>query len=256
MSYILDALRRADAERELGEVPTLHTQAAPLASSDDGFDAPPAKWGRWVAVVLGLLAASAVAWLWLRPGAAEPKSAVVLTAPAAQRMAPAPTPPQSLPQLEPTIAPVAEKASEFVVQPPATQVQTAVAPDVLQKKAASPTAGIAGLAGRAASAGAPKTTPPPASPRTEPKTTTKAVTAAPRDSVVGVNDLPEAIRREQPKLSVGGAMHSANPANRMLILNGQVFHEGDQVTADLVLEQIKLKSAVLVYKGYRYSISY
>ncbi len=73
---------------------------------------------------------------------------------------------------------------------------------------------------------------------------------------MGVNDLPEAIRREQPKLSVGGAMHSANPANRMLILNGQVFHEGDQVTADLVLEQIKLKSAVLVYKGYRYSISY
>ena len=256
MSYILDALRRADAERELGEVPTLHTQAAPLASSDDGFDAPPAKWGRWVAVVLSFLAASAVAWLWLRPGAAEPRSAVVLTAPAAQPMVQSPTPPQSLQQLDPTIAPVAEKVSEFGAQPPATQVQTAVAPDVLQKKAASPTAGIAGLAGRAASAGAPKTTPPPASPRTEPKTTTKAVTAAPRDSVVGVNDLPEAIRREQPKLSVGGAMHSANPANRMLILNGQVFHEGDQVTADLVLEQIKLKSAVLVYKGYRYSISY
>lgn len=253
MSYILDALRRADAERELGEVPTLHTQAAPLASSDDRFDVPPAKWGRWVVVGLSLLAASAVAWWWLRPGAPEPKSAVVLTAPAVQPMAPAPTPPQSLPQLDPTIAPVAEKAPEFVTQPPATQVQTVVAPDVMQKKAASPTAG---LAGPAASAGAPKTTPPPASPRTESKTTAKAVAAAPRDPVVGVNDLPEAIRREQPKLSVGGAMHSANPANRMLILNGQVFHEGDQVTADLVLEQIKLKSAVLVYKGYRYSISY
>jgi general secretion pathway protein B len=252
LSYILDALRRADAERELGEVPTLHTQAAPLASSDDGFDVSPAKWGRWVAVVLSLLAASAVAWWWLRPDAAEPKSAVVLTvpAPAAQPMAQAPTPPQSLPQLEPTIAPIAEKASEFGAQPPATQVQTVVAPDVLQKKAASHTAGLA------ASAGAPKTTPPPASPRTESKTTAKAATAAPQDPVVGVNDLPEAIRREQPKLSVGGAMHSANPANRMLILNGQVFHEGDQVTADLVLEQIKLKSAVLVYKGYRYSISY
>ena len=253
MSYILDALRRADAERELGEVPTLHTQAAPLASSDDGFDTPPAKWGRWVAVVLSLLAASAVAWLWLRPGAAEPKSAVVLTAPAAQPMAQAPMSSQSLAQLEPTIAPVAEKASEFVAQPPTTQVQAVVAPDVLQKKAASPRAGLAGLA---ASAGATKTTPPPGSPPAESKTTAKAATAAPQDPVVGFNDLPEAIRREQPKLSVGGAMHSANPANRMLILNGQVFHEGDQVTADLVLEQIKLKSAVLVYKGYRYSISY
>jgi general secretion pathway protein B len=253
LSYILDALRRADAERELGEVPTLHTQAAPLASSDDGFDATPANWGRWVAAVLSLLAASAVAWLWLRPDAAEQKSAVVLAAPTARPMAQAPTPSQSLAQLEPTIAPVAEKASEFVAQPPTTQVQTVVAPDVLQKKAASPASPAVGLA---ASAGAPKTRPPPASPRTGPKTTAKAVTAAPQDPVVGVNDLPEAIRREQPKLSVGGAMHSANPANRMLILNGQVFHEGDQVTADLVLEQIKLKSAVLVYKGYRYSISY
>ena len=253
MSYILDALRRADAERELGEVPTLHAQAVPLAASDDGFDVPPARSGRWVAVVLSLLAASAVAWLWVRPGAAEPKSPVVLTPPAAQPMVQSPTPPQSLPQLDPTTAPVAEKASDFVAQPPATQVQTVVAPDILHKKAANPTAG---LAGRAASAGAPKTTPPPASPRTEPKTTAKAVAAVPQDPVVGVNDLPEAIRREQPKLSVGGAMHSANPANRMLILNGQVFHEGDQVTADLVLEQIKLKSAVLVYKGYRYSISY
>jgi len=255
LSYILDALRRADAERELGEVPTLHAQAAPLDSSDDGFDVPPAKWGRWVAVVLSLLAVSAVAWWWLRPDAFEPKSAVVLAAPApaAQPMAQAPTPPQSLPQLEPTMAPFAEKASEFVAQPPASQAQAVVAPDVLEKKAASHTAGLAGLA---ASAGAPKTTPPPGSPPAEPKTTAKAVAAAPQDPVVGVNDLPEAIRREQPKLSVGGAMHSANPANRMLILNGQVFHEGDQVTADLVLEQIKLKSAVLVYKGYRYSISY
>ncbi|MFY7940664.1 MAG: hypothetical protein ACOVOX_07110, partial [Burkholderiaceae bacterium] len=180
MSYILDALRRADAERELGEVPTLHTQAAPLDSSDDAFDVPPAKWGRWVVVVLSLLAASAVAWWWwLRPDAFEPKSAVVLAAPApaAQPMAQAPTPPQSLPQLEPTIAPVAEKAPEFVTQPPATQVQTVAAPDVLQKKTPSHTEGLA------ASAGAPKTTPPPASPRTESKTTAKAVAAVPQDPV-------------------------------------------------------------------------
>lgn len=71
-----------------------------------------------------------------------------------------------------------------------------------------------------------------------------------------LSELPESIRRELPTLSVGGAMHSNNPASRMLILNGQVFQEGDAVTADLVLEQINLKSAVLVYKGQRYSISY
>jgi general secretion pathway protein B len=55
---------------------------------------------------------------------------------------------------------------------------------------------------------------------------------------------------------VSGAMYSGNAASRMLILNGQVFHEGDKVTSDLVLVQIRLKSAVLGYKDYRYSINY
>ncbi|XVJ69067.1 MAG: GspB domain-containing protein [Rhizobacter sp.] len=250
MSYILDALRRADAERELGEVPTLHTQEMPLASSDDGFDAPPAPSWRWVGVILGLLTAGAATWFLMRPDASAPTSAVVLTAPAVQPVAQAPVPSPPLPQLAPTAALLAEKASELQAQPPATRSQPVAAPDALQKKAPNPVAGLA------ASAGSPKTTTLPVSPRTESKSTAKVAAAAALDAVGTLNDLPEAIRREQPKLSVSGAMHSANPANRMLILNGQVFHEGDQVTTDLVLEQIKLKSAVLVYKGYRYSINY
>ena len=74
--------------------------------------------------------------------------------------------------------------------------------------------------------------------------------------VFALNELPENIRRELPTLAVGGAMYSEKAANRMLILNGQVFHEGEKVSPDLMLEQIKLKSAVLVYKSYRYGISY
>jgi general secretion pathway protein B len=80
--------------------------------------------------------------------------------------------------------------------------------------------------------------------------------AADERPAVAFNDLPENIRRELPQLVVGGAMYSQTPANRMLILNGQVFREGDKVAGQLVLEQIKLKSAVLAYKGYRYNINY
>jgi general secretion pathway protein B len=57
-------------------------------------------------------------------------------------------------------------------------------------------------------------------------------------------------------LTVGGAMYSQTPANRMLIINGQVVREGDTIAPGLVLEQIKLKSAVLKVKGLRYGISY
>ncbi len=78
--------------------------------------------------------------------------------------------------------------------------------------------------------------------------------ATPR--VVPVSELPEDVRRELPALSIGGAMHSDVPASRMLILNGGVFHEGDQPAPGLVLEEIKLKSAVFRFKGHRYSVAY
>ena len=51
-------------------------------------------------------------------------------------------------------------------------------------------------------------------------------------------------------------MYSDNPSSRMLILNGQLVHEGATLAPGLSLEQIKLKSAVLKFKGYRYEITY
>ena len=70
------------------------------------------------------------------------------------------------------------------------------------------------------------------------------------------SELPAHIQRDLPKLVIGGAMYSETPANRMRIINSQVFHEGDKLTSDLVLQEIRLKSAVLKYKGYRYGVSY
>ena len=51
-------------------------------------------------------------------------------------------------------------------------------------------------------------------------------------------------------------MYSDNPGSRMLVINTQLFHEGDKLGPDLTLEEIKLKSAVLRYKTWRYSVTY
>ena len=51
-------------------------------------------------------------------------------------------------------------------------------------------------------------------------------------------------------------MYSSTPSSRILILNGQVLHEGDKIAPDLVLQQIRLKAAVLLFRGYRYSIAF
>jgi general secretion pathway protein B len=70
------------------------------------------------------------------------------------------------------------------------------------------------------------------------------------------NELPDNIRQELPSLTLGGSMYSETQANRMLIVNGQVFHESDTLAPGVVLEQIKLKEVILTFKGYRYGVRY
>nr|MDP9126626.1 general secretion pathway protein GspB [Pseudomonadota bacterium] len=87
---------------------------------------------------------------------------------------------------------------------------------------------------------------------------TSAAAPAPARSnaVPNINDLPPNVRATLPRLSVGGAIYSETPSARMVILNGQVFHEGDKPATDTVLEQIRLKSAVLNFRGQRYEVSF
>jgi general secretion pathway protein B len=68
--------------------------------------------------------------------------------------------------------------------------------------------------------------------------------------------LPEDVKRNLPPLAVGGSMYSPEAAKRMLILNGQLVREGEKVAPDVVLESIRLRSAILRYKEQRFEITY
>ena len=238
MSYILDALRRAESERERGHVPTLHSQAVPggPAGAEGRLAAPHSRVaGRWLGAavgVLGLVTLGALGYRWLlspaevrpvaappaatmpRPEAGPPSAPAVLQA-ATPAPAPAPAPPPAAPAVLPAAAPVQ--------RPPLAQ------PAVPQRLPPSPAAA----------------------------TTVRSPSPAPEARVPALAELPEALRRELPALTASGAMYSDTPANRMLIINGQLLREGDQVgNQHLVLEQIQLKRAVLSYKDQRFSISY
>jgi general secretion pathway protein B len=78
MSYILDALRRADAERQQGQVPGLH--AAPAGGASERPRAGRPAWVWLALAVLGVLAALLL-WLWWPRPAAVPT--VASTAPVA-----------------------------------------------------------------------------------------------------------------------------------------------------------------------------
>ena len=59
-----------------------------------------------------------------------------------------------------------------------------------------------------------------------------------------------------PALVVSGSTYSDNPAYRMLIINGQVYREGEFPIPGLKLEQIRQKSAVITHQGSTYTLTY
>ena len=87
-------------------------------------------------------------------------------------------------------------------------------------------------------------------------TTPAAPAAAAPDRLLSITDLPADIQRELPKLTITGGVYSSNAAQRLLIVNGQVLNEGAEAAPGVQLAQIRPKTAVLVYRGYRYGVAY
>ena len=222
MSYILDALRKAEAERERGTVPGIHAQPAFAGARPAGA---PAKSRMWIVAPVAALIALLVAivfYLLLGRGPANEVAQPGLTpsAPVAVAVAPAIS-------VAPTPAP-APVATVAPVQTAAPSVRKPVRPASAPALAAAPPAVAASL---------------PATPKAD-------------DRIYAIDELPDDIRRQLPALSVGGSMYSPTPASRLVIINGQVLHEGERITPDLLVQQIRLKSAVLAFKGYRYALSF
>lgn len=88
------------------------------------------------------------------------------------------------------------------------------------------------------------------------RTPDEARKAPPATPSPALSELPPDIRQAVPKLVISGAIYSETAAHRMLIINGQVFHEGESPAPNLELEQIRPKTAVFNFKGQRFSMGH
>ncbi len=249
MSYILEALKKADAERERGSVPGLHTQTEPLpADEQPPFRATPVA--IWIVAGVSLSAALVMGYaLWGRNAPIEAGAEAL--------------PEQSMPTLHAKSDPAQTEPSAQMGQTESGQVSgnapMANEPTALAKHRAEPKSRkdkvSSASSGQNGSSNESTTSSKSADAGTVamPKPTARP---SPAHTPLSLSELPENIRRELPQLSIGGAMHSDAPSSRILILSNGVFHEGDQPAPGLILEEIKLKSAVFNYKGYRYSVNY
>lgn len=71
-----------------------------------------------------------------------------------------------------------------------------------------------------------------------------------------LRELPDNIQREIPQLSVGGYIYSGSKADRSVLINNRLMHEGEEIAPGLTLEKMMPNGMVLNYRGYRYRTGY
>lgn len=211
MSYILDALRKSEQQRQQGIAPTL--SSAPLQQPDTVW---PEKTKNTAAILIALaLLAVGIAIGWLRPWQPQP--------PATPPVAPAITMPPIAAAPAASPKPLPEIAPPPVSSPPAKpKAQPAVA-----TPAESPTA-------------------PPVTP-----TASALPPPTPAPSSAKNNESPPALQPELPPINITVHAYSTEPNERLAGINGRLLHEGSEISPGLKLERITEEGVILNFKGRR-----
>lgn len=256
MSYILDALKRADTERERGASPGLHTRHQLPAGN---ADTPSERRFVWMAAAaaLTLVVLATFFWFWRTPDApsmaalqpaaspmpniAAPEAPAAPVAPIAP-IAPSAPPPAAITPIAPVPIVVAEAPVARAKPAEKTSPKTVTASPATPVTPAVP----------ATSTGAVAVTPAAASAAAPASTAASAPTAA--QSATLLAELPAELRGQIPKIIITGSVYSDSPAQRLLLVNNLVLAQGGQVTPDLRLEEIQPRSSVFSFKGTRFRV--
>ena len=286
MSYILEALKKAQAERQLGATPTIHAPTLDVAAARSTAAGTP--WKPLALAVAAAFLAGAAVLVWLQQtapaapaaspaaapavvAAAAPGNVVDTSAAQAGQGSASPAPAVSAAPVAPTAssaaamsaAPVAPPASHApaAAVPPAVAVAPAVpaaAPVAAATRTADPAPSLAAsrAAAHATTLQAIADPEKPATAAKPAKPTPAPVAEVAEEPVQLLRELPEPIQRSVPPITMGGYMYSKNPADRLVLIDKILRREGEEVAPGLVLEKLLPKAAIFTFKGYRYRVPY
>jgi general secretion pathway protein B len=74
------------------------------------------------------------------------------------------------------------------------------------------------------------------------------------NKVYNLKDLPLSIQQGLPDFNITVAIYSNDPASRMVKINGQLMREGQYLTAGLKLEEITQDGVIFSYQNYRFRV--
>ena len=224
MSYILDALKKATSDREQrqGNIPDLRTQHV-RGQLHHATAIGLGPWRKRLIAAALLLATSVVAiFVWRMSSVHTLKRVLPSSSPAVDVVA-----------TQPTVFSVSKTNAEM----PTVAVMPPPLPSAPSKSADMAPALTSNRTQRAPPASAALIAPPPVSSATQ---------------ALQLSPLPD----NAPKLVVSGSTYSDNSAHRILIVNGQVFREGESPATGIRIEKIGLKAAVLQYDGKLFLLRY
>jgi general secretion pathway protein B len=249
MSYILDALRKADAQRERDPARGIHAQPVRMAIGEPRLPGG-YRIGVWAASAAGLVVLASAGWYLYRDGGSThrvtPAPVEAVAAPAPAVVAPPVAPAAAVLPPPVVVAPPIAAAPPVVVAPPAAGARPAGRP------AESPGVALARSGPSAPNAATDTAVPAPVPALPVAGVPATAPAAAVAEAAAPLAGLPA----DAPKLAISGGVYSASAAQRMLIVNGQVFNEGGEIGPGVVLEEIRPKAAVLRFRGSRYTVAY
>jgi general secretion pathway protein B len=263
MSYILEALKKAQAERQLGNAPTIHAPQpvqVNAAASGPAANRKPLLLGLGAGALVVVLGA---ALMWHR-GPAPDAQKLAQASPSAiatplQPAAPAPAPAGAATATLAVRAPDTPPPAPRMAEPRAVPAAPAPAP---RAGTDARVASAAGVPSAPAYAAQPQPAPPAGQRQPQPVTpapvsaSTSGSAPAPEDSLPLVQQLPDTVRSQLPRVHFGGYMYSANPADRLVLVDNVLRHEGEEVAPGLVLEKLMPKAAVMNFRGVRYRVAY
>ncbi|MFQ5755267.1 MAG: general secretion pathway protein GspB [Acidiferrobacterales bacterium] len=231
MSYILDALRKSEQEREFSRVLTSPDERGAFS----GFLKRP-LWPLAVGVALVLIVLATSIRVWWEPGRPPPVvtpaptvAAVAASGPVAVEVAPA----------KPASAPGKHEVHDLAKQ-------LAVVSPKPKRKHTAKVKGPPPVATRAADTPVPT------------QTTAAAVEVwqtLPDPSLIPfLRQMPDRFRRKLPKMVINVHLYSADEDENLVYINNRQYRRGEKIAGRVLLEAVVEEGVVMNYEGTRFKL--
>jgi len=238
MSYILEALKKSEQERERGGVPDIKSVHS---SNETATDDKKRSWWPYLLLVVFVVNGAIFAVVYMEDDASdavsqanEDQQVAALTEEPPVMVNPIPSENSQVQKLETPTKPVAEPKPQpkVIFSKELLDMSSDVADEVNEKTSQAINSQMA--SGEASS---------------------NQESIEENIQAMMISELPDNVRKSIPNIEFAGHIYSSTVERRSVMINGRKMREGDAVSADLFLHAITPEGAEFDYQGYRFKLN-